>query len=156
MSEPMSEPMPKRGLGRPTEYRPEMCEVVIECGEQGLFFVEIARKLGVSKQCLYEWRQKHPDFGYALMRARELSEAHHAEVYRIGCRGPAGSFNAEAYRKMMAIVFEDWRAPAAQVEISGRDGKAIETKASIVDVSKLTDAQLEALDRAAGLLADPV
>ena len=148
--------MQKRAIGRPTQYSPEMCDTVIECGLQGMFFVEIARFLGVSKQCLYEWRQKHAEFGDALMRARELSEAHHAEVYRIGCSRPASVFNAEAYRKMMAVVFEDWRSPAAQVEISGRDGKAIETKASIVDVSKLTDAQLEALDRAAGLLADPV
>ena len=129
-----------------------MCETVVECGAEGLFFVEIAKKLGVSKAALYEWRASYPEFADALMRARELSEAHHAEVYRIGCRSAASVFNAEAYRKMMAIVFEDWRAPAAQVEISGRDGKPIETKA-VVDVSKLTDAQLEALDQAASVLA---
>lgn len=101
VTQPVEVPKPKHAGGRPTDYRPEYCEQIIEffSGEltkklkkkittkQGAVIeeeievandlptlVSFARKIGTSRQRLYEWEKVHPEFKDALSRARELGE----------------------------------------------------------------------------------
>ena len=74
----------KRPVGRPTLYKPEFCETIIKCGEEGMSVAEMAKACGVSKQCLHEWVAAHEDFGDAFTRAKALSQAWWEEQARIG------------------------------------------------------------------------
>ena len=65
--------------GRPSEYKPEYCERVIEMGKEGLLPVSMAARLGVTKVCLHEWARVHEAFSYAFDQARVNCEAFHVE-----------------------------------------------------------------------------
>lgn len=110
-----------RRTGRPSMFKPEYCEVVEDLGEMGLTPVEMAVKIGVLKSTLKKWALDFEIFAESFARAREASEAYHAEKYRLGCNLPAQLFNAAAYRSFMAAVFEDWREISRQ-ELTGKDG----------------------------------
>ena len=56
----------KKPVGRPSEYDPAFCEVVIE--QMGLGFSKeaVAGYLGISKDTLYKWAAKHKEFADAI------------------------------------------------------------------------------------------
>lgn len=96
-------------LGRPTLYRPEMCDLVRAYGTLGMEVVEFASELGVQRNALYEWAKTYPEFGDALTEARELAEGFHVRRIRdqLGRAGSTG--NASAYLNYMARRYADWR-----------------------------------------------
>jgi transposase-like protein len=59
--------------GRPSKYKPEYCEQLIEHMEQGLSFEAFAGSIGVCKQTLYTWTEEHEEFLDAKKRATEKS-----------------------------------------------------------------------------------
>ncbi len=63
----------KRAHGRPTKYKPEYCDKVIELGRMGCNQTQMAVNLEINEDTLYEWIKVHPDFSEALTRAREES-----------------------------------------------------------------------------------
>lgn len=52
---------PKK-FGRPTEYKPEYCQKLIDYMALGYSYEAFAGKLGVSKQTLYNWEKANQDF----------------------------------------------------------------------------------------------
>jgi hypothetical protein len=52
----------KRTLGRPTSYKPEYCQLVIEHMSKGLSFESFAGVVGTCKQTIYNWTVKYPEF----------------------------------------------------------------------------------------------
>lgn len=87
--------------GRPTKYKPEYCESIIEYfdvehtriveerfyyknGDEKVKEIEVANELptvegyahsiGVNKTTLHEWNKKHTEFSNAFKKARELQE----------------------------------------------------------------------------------
>ena len=101
----------KRGRGRPTLYRPEMCDRLIEMGRQGYTVVEMAVDLEITKSSLYKYVEDHEEFSDAFTRAREMAESFHAKCFRENCGLPQAIFNANGYAKFMGICFKDWRDP---------------------------------------------
>src|SRR6266850_1123420 len=66
-----SKPKPEGYVfGRPTLYRPEYCQMVIDKMAQGFSLTAFAGTIGVSKNAVYEWIRAHADFGDAVSRAR--------------------------------------------------------------------------------------
>ena len=93
---------PRKKMGRPTKYKPEYCQEIIEyfdiehfedklvskvTGKNDYekeeykevanplrFLTQFARKIGVATKQLYEWEKVHPEFRKALTRARELQQ----------------------------------------------------------------------------------
>jgi hypothetical protein len=57
--------------GRPTLYRPEYCERIIELMADGLSFAACAGEIGVSRSAIYLWADEHPEF----MDAKNIGEA---------------------------------------------------------------------------------
>ncbi len=55
----------KRPTGRPSKYKTEYCEQLIEHMASGLSYESFAGELQISKQVLYDWEKVHPDFLYA-------------------------------------------------------------------------------------------
>ena len=61
-------------MGRPTLYRPEFCEQVIELGKQGKSITQIAAKLDVDKATVLRWKDEKEDFSTAMTRALTYSQ----------------------------------------------------------------------------------
>lgn len=112
--------------GRPSEYDPAFCDVVIRCGAEGKSRAQIAAELEVSRNTVHEWSQAHPEFADALQRAKDLELAWWEEVARKGVnkgsqvnatlwgRAVSGRFPTEPYRE--------------RTEVSGPNGGPIETR----------------------------
>ena len=99
----------KRGRGRPTDYREWMCDAVVDMGREGMEVVEFAVALGVCRDTLYEWADKHAEFSDALTRAREASEAWHIKNVRGQAQLPAQFGNLTGYLGYMKCRFPGWR-----------------------------------------------
>jgi hypothetical protein len=56
--------------GRPTEYRPEFGEQIIEKMREGLSLTAAAADLGFHRQRAYEWAERHPEFADAIRFGR--------------------------------------------------------------------------------------
>lgn len=73
-------------IGRPTEYDSSICADIPDFFEHGASKAELAKKLGISRQCMNEWEHKHPEFGDAVKRGVENSEAWWINQGRIALR----------------------------------------------------------------------
>jgi len=58
-------PEPKR-RGQPTKYDPKFCEMIIEHLSQGYSMESFAGVVSVSRDTIYEWRDKHPSFSDSI------------------------------------------------------------------------------------------
>ena len=56
--------------GRPTLYKPEYCEKVIQWGKEGQSRTWIAAEIDVTRETLNEWAKVHADFSDALSAKR--------------------------------------------------------------------------------------
>lgn len=56
--------------GRPSEYRPEYCDMVIEAMGQGISVAAFAGTIGVACDTVYQWMKRHAEFADAVSRAR--------------------------------------------------------------------------------------
>jgi len=63
----------KEPFGRPTKYKQEYCEMLIEHMSRGYSFESFAGFLGVARASIYEWEQKNKDFSDAKAIAFEKS-----------------------------------------------------------------------------------
>lgn len=58
----------------PSKYKPEFCNQIIKHCRNGGTIEQFASEVGVHKDTLYQWADKHPDFAYAKSRAKQESE----------------------------------------------------------------------------------
>jgi len=64
-----------RRTGRPTAYRPEYCERIVELASEGYSLAAVAGKLGVARDTLLAWTYDHPEFKEATARAKAIRTA---------------------------------------------------------------------------------
>lgn len=98
--------------GRPTTYRPEFCQVVIDCGKEGKSLTQMCAELMISKQCFAEWREKYEEFGEACQIAINFSQAWWENIGQnhIVENKDGPKVNAALYGRSMAARFpDDWR-----------------------------------------------
>ena len=128
----------KRPVGRPSLYRPEYCEKVIELGRQGCSPAEIASELDVDRATLGYWADQYQEFSAALTRAKTHEQAWWEKAGKSGMI--ADKFNAAVWTKSVTARFrEDYtekRDDAAQITIVTN---------STVDVRQLDDDSRDAL-----------
>ena len=94
--------------GRPSDYRPEFCERVIEMGREGKGVAEWASAFGVAKASIYEWKAKHPEFSAAITRAETECQSWWENAGRVGM--VSDKFNSAVWQKNMGCRFrDDWR-----------------------------------------------
>ena len=125
--------------GRPTDYKPEYCEKVIEMGKEGCSVVEMCAELEQARNTVEkEWPSKHPEFLQALEKARAYSQAWWEKQGRRGVWEEQGApkINAGLYAKSMAARFpHDWR-DNSKLELTGKDGGAMENQITVKFVGK--------------------
>lgn len=62
-------------MGRPTDYKPEYCQQIIDFMSEGKSIVQFAASLRVAECTIYEWANVHPDFSKAKNIAITAAEA---------------------------------------------------------------------------------
>jgi len=146
MATPKKKPEDLLKVGRPSGYRPEFCELVLDLGKKGKSFTQMAVATGYTKASLHGWRDQYPEFATALARAVELSQQWWEEKAQAGLEDR--NFNAALWMKIAASRFrEDY---ADRKEVTGANGGPIQQAVTLrtLDVSNLDDDQLEALESA--------
>ena len=116
---------------RPTKYRAEYCDKVLEWGRAGKSRAWIAAELGVCKQTLVNWEQSHPNFLAALKRAKVLEQQWWEDAGQMGMVSPV--FGGSVWARSMAARFpDDWREKSEQdVNLNGK--LVTEIKRTIID-----------------------
>lgn len=59
--------------GRPTKYKPEYCQKLIDIMSEGFSYEAAAAKIGVNKTTLYEWEKHFEEFSNAKEQAFEMN-----------------------------------------------------------------------------------
>jgi transposase len=70
MATPRKKPEDYLKRGRPTDYRPEYCEIVYNHMAQGYSLTAAAGHIGQSHDALWNWAQKYPEFAEAVKRGK--------------------------------------------------------------------------------------
>lgn len=106
-------------MGRPTDYRAEYCERVIELGREGKSYTQIACELDVAKSTLYEWKAAKPEFSDALTRARELAQAWWENIGQGQMVSPVQGFSASLFAKQVSCRFPEDYTEKTKQEVTG-------------------------------------
>lgn len=110
--------------GRPTDYKPEYCEQVIELGRLGRSKAQIAREFNVVRQTLDNWATEHKEFFNALTQARELALAAWEDKADAGIE--MQGFNHGLWGRIMSARFPDDYRENSRHELTGKDGAPLQ------------------------------
>jgi len=109
--------------GRPSTYKPEYCDQVIDLGKKGYSPTEIAVELGVPRTTMLSWANEHLEFSTALTRAKECEQAWWEKTGRDALG--ADKFNSAVWSKSMSARFRE--EYTERREVSGPGGAPVET-----------------------------
>lgn len=91
--------------GRPSKYRPELCEIVIAIGAQGGWLSEMAEACDVHRSTMDEWASVHTEFSEALKRAKQKAQAWFEREGRMNLGN--NQFNSPLWQKQMSARHRD-------------------------------------------------
>lgn len=127
--------------GRPSEYKPEYCEMLINHAEQGYSFESFAGRIGVTPQTIYNWEKAHPEFFEAKTIASRKMLFADEQVLNMGSKGLIENYHgASQIFKMKAV--HKWS------DVQKIEQTAVNVNLeSQVDLSNLSDDDLEAIEK---------
>lgn len=73
--------------GRPTDYRPEYCQQIVDFMSDGSHVIQFAAHVGVAKSTVYKWAEDNAEFSDALKRANSVSTAAWLKQYQLRAFG---------------------------------------------------------------------
>lgn len=118
-------------MARPSDYDPAYCDLLQEHFALGYSFESFGGVVGVSKQTLYNWCERYPEFLDAKKTYETASQLEWEK--RLRTLATSGEGNATA------IIFglknrasDSWRDVKA-TEITGRDGGPIESNLKTIE-----------------------
>ena len=98
----------KHAGGRPTDYRPEYCDDVIEWGKLGKSKAWMCASLDIARTTLDLWIETHPEFSYAMDKALTNSQLWWEDAGQRGME--TQGFSAPIWSRSMGARFpNDWR-----------------------------------------------
>ena len=129
VSTPEKAPTAKRPVGRPTAYRPEMCQQLIEAMAGGHSAEAGAAKIGISARSLFEWQKLHPEFLMAIQEGRHRAVLFWESLAIDVARGkPGNSQMITLALKNRSRAASGWHHDVQKTELTGADGGAIQTE----------------------------
>jgi len=94
------------GPGRPTDYRAEYCEMLVEHCRGGLTIGSFAGLIDVNRDTLYQWAKAHPEFSDAMGRAISAQQL----ALEQGLRGQRYAHDVSwRLRTLANVAPKDWR-----------------------------------------------
>ena len=138
----------KRGPGgRPTLYKPEYCDMVVEHMAQGASLTSFAASIKTSRSVISLWMNEHPEFMRAAHEGKAACAAWWEENgRRLAKEGGAGASATLTVFGLKNMAPDEWRE-RQQIEHTGKDGGPMQNQNVSVDLSKLTDEELEQLEK---------
>lgn len=122
----------KKPFGRPTKYREEFCEKVIELGKQGYSKAMIAASLDIARETLDQWIDLIPDFSDAMKIAITQSQFWWEKTAQENLGN--NQFNSPLWSKSMPARFPRDYSDRSKVELTGANGGAVEVITKIENV----------------------
>lgn len=107
----------KRAVGRPSKYRPEFCQAVIEDGRMGYSLSAFAGGIEVDRDTITEWRKVHPEFDQACKTAKAV-RARFLEGGMMERDIPAPAMNARKFA-LVNCAEDDWRSETTLKHVGG-------------------------------------
>ena len=98
----------KRPVGRPTKYRPEYCDMLIEHMAEGASMTSFAAEIGVSRETISEWGRVHPEFSVAIKNGKAKCAAWWERLGRSGAMGADVNPTLIIFG-LKNMASEDWR-----------------------------------------------
>jgi transposase len=107
-------------VGRPSKYKPEYCEQVLQLGAKGKSPAQIAAHFHITRQTLENWATNHSDFLAALRLSNVYSQAYWENVGHAGMNKTG--FNGNHWKNIVSSRFRDDYAERRVNEIVGPNG----------------------------------
>jgi len=127
-------------VGRPSLYRDEYGDTIIEWMDQGFSLTAAASRLDVSRATVYNWLDEYPEFA-AKVKIAQAKRQFFLEKRLIDAKeGPIVTSSIFALKNAAPA---DW-LEKTHTEVTGKDGGPIESKQSL-DITGLSDSVLEEL-----------
>lgn len=99
--------IPKRKVGRPSEYDPAYCIEAIEVMSRGLSLTAFAGHIGKSRECVWSWAQKYEEFASAIKEGQAACALYwENQLARIG-NGAPGNVTAAIFA-LKNRARDDW------------------------------------------------
>jgi len=95
-------------VGRPSKYDSNYCEVVIKLMKKGHSKQAVAGRLGISRDTLYEWCRKYPEFSDTIKVGEMMSYAYWEELGMKAMMGKVKGFRPSFWIFTMKARF-GWR-----------------------------------------------
>lgn len=108
--------------GRPSSYKPEYCEAVVDCMKRGFSLTAFAGEIGVARSTVHEWMAAHPEFSDAVKRGQAARVRFLEERLLNGDTGPRVTSHIFALKNADP---EEWRDKQSH-EHTGKDGGPIQ------------------------------
>lgn len=102
--------------GRPTDFTPEMGEEILTLMASGLSLAAAAADLGIHRQRVYEWEERHPEFADTIRLARSKRQLFLERRLLAADASPVVTSTIFALKNAAG---EDWR-DKQEVEHSGQ------------------------------------
>lgn len=114
----------KNPVGRPSKYKSEFCEQIIEWGKEGASKAEMACNMGIHKDTLNEWDKTYPEFSVALKMAVQYSQVAWEKIGKQAVEGAIPNYNATTWIFNMKNRFSDDYKDVIKQDIQplGKDG----------------------------------
>lgn len=141
-------PEVRRRPGRPSKYDPEVHpRQVIALMKMGNSMTQTATKMGLLTENLVDWARDNSDFSEALIYGNQACETWWIENLMIGMHSQ--HFKVAAWAMFMGNKFK-WRNPK-NIQQEEEPKKVVHERVYILDISNLSDKQLDFLDQLHGL-----
>ena len=113
--------------GRPTKYKPEFCDTVVEVGAKGDTLAAMAEACDVDRSTINDWMDQHPEFSRAVKRGLQKAQVWWEQKGKEATVGEVDGFNATSYIFNMKNRFkDDWR-DKHEVDNTSSDGSMTPT-----------------------------
>jgi len=120
--------MSDKKIGRPTLYKPEYCDLVVELGKKGFSREAIVAELDIHYNTLNLWAEHNDEFMEALERAKnfELAFWERIAMDNIVERPNGSKVNANLWSMSMSARFPAKYRDNSKVEVTGKNDGAIQ------------------------------
>jgi hypothetical protein len=137
----------KHAGGRPTLYRREMCDRLVEAMAEGLTAEAAAARIGISARSLFYWQQQHPEFLQAIQEGRQRSQLWWEERALAMANGEAGNTQIVMLGlRNRSRAATGWNNDTVKLEHTGPEGGPVEVKAEHkIDIAALEPEQRDQL-----------
>lgn len=130
-------------MARPTKYKPEYCEQLIEHMSQGYPLDTFAALIHVNIDTLYAWRDAHPEFSEAIKDGRAKSMRWMIDFGRSAMAGKIANSQNSIWIFMMKNMYH-WR-DRSEIEHSGGSKPIKFENLTDEDIQQRTKAALKIL-----------